>query len=127
MDEAKKDASEEWKRNEDDRTTGSKEKGRHEGVMKGTADGRKSSQGRTEAQFFRTGGNFMSRGAKLNVMPESGDPTAREGELTPVNLRSVYPQDGLEAFDPRLPEIRRTPLPTNDMRRYLKQVVSRRH
>jgi hypothetical protein len=59
---------------------------------------------------------------------ESGEPTAREGEVTPMHLRSMYAQDEQDALnDSRLPHIRRNPLPTTDMRRYLKQATSRRH
>lgn len=81
-----------------------------------------------EAQHPRSGGRLLSRGSRLaGILGDSGEPTALDGELTPVHLRSMYPQDSFDALDPRLPEIRRTPLPTNDMKRYLKQAVSRRH
>mmetsp|Transcript_27503 Transcript_27503/g.49537 ORF Transcript_27503/g.49537 Transcript_27503/m.49537 type:complete len:1044 (-) Transcript_27503:1687-4818(-) len=125
-----KNTSDDWKGiSVEDRKVGSSDewkKGPYENTRK-SADDRRGSpkKEKGEAQFYRSGGHLLSRGSRLNMMVESGEPTAREGEITPVHLRSMYPQDGSDAFDSHLPELRR-PLPTKDMRRYLKQAVSRR-
>lgn len=80
-----------------------------------------------EGMYYRSGGTLLSRGSRMNAMISSSEYTGREGRITPANISNIYPQDSSDSSYPHLPDIRRSPLPTNEMRRYLRQAASRRH
>lgn len=92
----------------------------------GSFEERKSSlsEGKSESKLYRSGGHLLSRGSRMYSMFESRNHSPINLDTTPKHTDRAL--DSSDVSYDALPDIRRSALPTHDMKRYLKQAASRR-